>query len=66
MRHLGAKAAFYVVLFAGTVLLWPLVPWLKSLGTLAWAGFTLAYMFVLAIIGHHVYKRISDAGTGQE
>ena len=38
----------------------------KSLGTLAWAGFTLAYMFVLAIIGHHVYKRISDAGTGQE
>ena len=61
MRERVAKAVFYALLFAGSALLWPLLPWLKSLGTLGWAGVTFAYMFVLAIIGHQVYNWITRA-----
>ena len=63
MRERVAKAAFYVLMFGGAALLWPLIPWLKSLGTIAWAGFSLAYMFVLAIIGHHIYNAITRPGS---
>ena len=63
MRERLAKASFYVLLFGGAALLWPLIPWLKSLGMIAWAGFTLAYMLVLAIIGHQIYNAIKGAGS---